>query len=355
MKQPLWLVMTLIAMAGVAMIAATPPPHLPRALAAQEKLAQERPADPVVLNDLGNLLRLAGRLEESEAAYRRALTLDPNRVSTHFNLALLLQQENRLEAALEEYRQVVALRPDHAWAHYQAGAILESRGATAAATRAYARAFALDPQLSFPDVNPHVIENHLLTEALLLSQRQAEAIPQAPNAYDDPAWIASLLLPSSPSAEEEKEAREAEGARSRQEAAMEKTPPSERREKPRVGSAQPPRSLSEEDLDPGSTQGQAVPQGVPSSRSTGGVRSPSSSRQGGFAVPGYVPGRPSQGQGIQSDRSGQMPSGRVITPPLPPGRRTPGGTRFQPGLPSTGRLEIEVLPNLGPQEPQRAG
>lgn len=338
------------------MIAATPPPHLPQALAAQDKLAQERPDDPVVLNDLGNLLRLAGRLEESEAAYRRALTVDPDRVSAHFNLALLLQQENRLDAALEEYRRVVALRPDHAWAHYQIGAILESRGAAPAATRAYAQAFALDPQLSFPDVNPHVIENRLLTEALLLSQRQAEAIPQAPNAYDDPAWIASLLLPSTPSAQEEVPGA-AEGAR--QEVAVEKAaPPARRREKPRVGSAQPPRTLSEEDLDPGSTMGQAVPQGIPSSRSPGGVRSPS--RPGGFAVPGYVPGQPSQGQpsqrqGVQGDQIRQLPGGQAVTPPLPPGRRTPGGTRFEPGLPSTGRLEIEVFPGPGPQEPQRAG
>lgn len=349
MNRPLlWISTTMIA--AVVAVAAAAPPNLPQALAAQEKLARERPGDAAVANDLGNLLRLAGRLGEAEEAYQRALTNDPGRVSARFNLALLLQQQGRFDEALAHYRQVVAAQPDHAWAHYQRGAILESKGSTTAAIEAYARAFALDLQLSFPSINPHVIENKLVTEALILSQRQAEAIPQAPNAYEDPARIAALLLPSASSARD--------GERFAETAAPEADPsagaapaPSGRQEPARVGSARPQKSLSHDDLEPGSNLGQAVPQGA--GGRSGGARSPT--RPGGFAVPGYVPGQDPQGRGVQTPPPSRLPDRGGVVAPLPPGQRTPGGSRFRPGTPSTGRLDIEVVPAPAVPPGERAG
>ena len=94
----------------------SPPPNLDRALAAQEALVAERPNDPLVLNDLGNLLLVAGRTDEAEDAYRRALEIAPEMTSAHYNLGLLLLRRSEHAVALKHFRAVLEAEPKHAWA-----------------------------------------------------------------------------------------------------------------------------------------------------------------------------------------------------------------------------------------------
>src|SRR6185369_12142020 len=101
----------------VAALAAAPP-NIGRALESQKRLVAERPNDPAVFNDLGNLF-------------------------------LLAHQPGEAKQALDFYRQVLEAQPEHAWAHYQAGALYEAGGQTSRAVGEYARAFSLDPQLAF--------------------------------------------------------------------------------------------------------------------------------------------------------------------------------------------------------------
>jgi len=77
------LVSSLTALTAVVAIAtlAAAPPNLTKALEAQRHLAAERPQDAAVLNDLGNLLMLVPNPTEAEAAYRKAIELDPNKAS----------------------------------------------------------------------------------------------------------------------------------------------------------------------------------------------------------------------------------------------------------------------------------
>lgn len=176
----------------------TPPPaDLERAIAAQRELLQGGSATASAWNDLGNLLDLHGDYDGARAAYERALELDPGQAAAHYNLALLHQAEGRLAEALKHYREVLAVDRSHAWSHYQVGRILARQGERGGAVRAYAQAFAIDPRLSFPDVNPHVLDNPLLTEALMRASRsdlrEEEAAP--PRRYEDPGRIAGLLVP----------------------------------------------------------------------------------------------------------------------------------------------------------------
>jgi Flp pilus assembly protein TadD len=97
------------------------PRKLDRALSAQRELAAERPDDPAVLNDLGNLLAVAGDTRGAEAAYRRALELAPGDAGVHFNYGLLLAESGERLAALRQFRTVTDLEPRHAWAWYQIG------------------------------------------------------------------------------------------------------------------------------------------------------------------------------------------------------------------------------------------
>lgn len=327
----IWLLTLGTVAAALATTAATPP-NLDRALDAQRQLAAARPGDASVFNDLGNLLILAGDAAGAEEAYRHAVELAPDRVAPRYNLALLVRQRGRNREALEQLKAVVELAPEHAWAHYQIGAINDDQGEDRRAIRAYARAFSLDPQLAFAETNPQVLDNRLLSEALLRAYRDEGSMPRAPKIYEDPARIAGLLLPPVPAPGES-----ADGDRM---AEKEVTPPD---------------TLSGADLEGGAVN-QASPQGA--YRPPGSKRqSPRSwsTRQGqvGRVDSGEQPG--AMGVGIQG--------GVVVAPGTPQGQGTqgtprvvvpPGSVRYRPGTTSTGRLDLELIPDA-PAPAERAG
>jgi hypothetical protein len=185
----------------------TSSPSLNKALEAQIALVQQDPSSVNALNDLGNLLELAQRPAEAEAAYRRAIELGGHEALPRFNLGLLLQQAGQQQAALEEFSRVVELEPDHAWGHYQVGALYEAQGLKDKAVAAYARAFALDYDLTRPSVNPHIIENNLVVEAMLKAYREVAVRPLAPKRYEDASRIVGLMVnePPLPNVESEPE------------------------------------------------------------------------------------------------------------------------------------------------------
>lgn len=193
--------------------ATEPRPDL-RALAEQEALVRAQPDNAVAFNDLGNLLELNDRPADAETAYLRAITLDPHNTSARFNLALLLMQRSAFKKAEEQLEAVIAADPKHAWAHYELGVLVARRGERGRAIDLYARAFALDPTLSFAEVNPQIIDNRLMTSALLTAQRYFETpIVKVPRQYGDPVRIAALLLGVDPPAQGASFGDVVEGAR----------------------------------------------------------------------------------------------------------------------------------------------
>lgn len=303
---------------------AVAPPDLEGALASQRTLAAERPDDPQVLNDLGNLLVLAGDLDEAESAYDEALELAPDMTSARYNLGLLFVQTQRPKRALEEFRKVVEAEPDHAWAHYQIGAIQDQRGSERQAIKEYGKAFRLDPQLAFPEVNPHVIQNRHVTAAMLLAYRDLPVVARVPKAYEEPSRIVNLMVPE-PVAAPAARAAQGAGAPRSGEHGMRPNPSfapgaAGEAETP-VAGAEDERVLREQDLQQGGSVNQIV---VP-----GGV---------------YPPTQPRGGT--------RVPPVRTFTPPnrTTPQGRQPGSAvpserpRFVPGIPSTGRLELQLFP-----------
>lgn len=321
----LWIALAAVGIASFAGLqAAVSPPNLGHALTSQRALAIERPDDPQVQNDLGNLLVLAGQTDQAEEAYRRALELAPDMTSARYNLGLLLLQTERPRQAMRAFQAVVEAEPRHAWAHYQIGAILDQRGAEGRAIQQYGKAFRLDPQLAFPEVNPHVIQNGHVTEAMLLAYRDLPVVAQVPKAYEEPGRIVNLMVTASEAAASEAAAAPAAG----EEPGLRPTPtyapglPGEAAV-PEPG-AEGGRILREEDLQEGGAVNQiVVPGGVYQPPPRGGTRVP--------PVRTYTP-----------PPTGTSPEGRQPGAQPPPGRE-----RFVPGIPSTGRLEIELFPTEG--------
>jgi hypothetical protein len=325
-RRSLWW-MSSLSLVALAVLAAATPPNLSKTLETQRRLAAERPQDPAVFNDLGNLLLLARRPAEAEEAYRRAVELDPERVSALFNLGLLEQQKGELREAHDLYERVVEKEPRHAWAHYQLGAIYESWDRESQAIKEYAKAFALDPQLAFPDVNPHVIDNKLVTEAMLKAYRAEGQAPQAPAVYEEPQRIATLLDPPPVPAGEEGAEAVAEGQPGAPAATGTTTA---------TGATKPPTVLRERNLEPGKSSGQIAAPGSSRSVSRPSTTTrPSSVRTWARPEPTFQPELEEV-----PEEGGEPEAPEVYVPP--------GGVVYRPGLPSSGRLDLKLMPEPEP-------
>ncbi len=328
---------------------AAAPPNLDRALTAQSALVAQHPDDPKLLNDLGNLQMLAGRIDAAESSYRQALEIAPDLTSARYNLALLLEQRQQYRDARQELAKVVEAEPDNAWAHYQLGVVYAAQGSERRAIDEYATAFRLDPQLAFPKVNPHVIDNPYATKAMLRAYHNLPLASRAPKSYEEPSHIVAMMLPESPSDTGETAPAEAPETKAAGEAAapqgMRPQPALAPGEEGKAGVStdEAKRVLRKEDL-----QGQ---------RSLNQTVTPSGTYippQGGTRVRTYPPGYPeprTPGAPISPDRGGTpTPNGRTVP------SRPRGPTHYVPGIPSTGRLETELLPGPPPvREPAPAG
>ncbi len=326
------IVSILVALGVIAAITATAavPPNLARTIEAQRRLAAERPQDAAVLNDLGNLLLMVPQPAEAEAAYRKAVEIDPDKVSALFNLGLLLQQRGELREAHGLYRRVVKLEPGHAWAHYQLGSVYEAWDQESRAIESYAKAFALDPQLAFPEINPHIVENSLVTEAMLRAYKNGGTQPQAPRIYDEPSRIAGMLVPTPAPPQSETDQAAANAQQQQQQGASGRQP---------ANTARPPAQgqgatvLREGDLDRSNPAGQTQ-QGRGGNYPPRTSPQPRSLREWNRPEPTYqeIP------EGVTPDEveEGAQPE-PVVTPP-------PGGVYYRPGVQSTGRLNLQVVP-----------
>ncbi len=315
----------LITIVAIAALAAVPSKNLTKAIDAQRHLVTEHPQDPAVYNDLGNLLMLVPQTADAEAAYRKAIELDPNKASALFNLGLLLQQRGDQREAEDLFQRALKADPNHAWASYQLGTIQEARGQRAKAIDSYARAFALDPQLAFPEVNPHIVDNKLVTQAMLRAYRNDFGLnPQVPKMYDDGARIASMLVPP-PHPDDQM-------VTSQQQA-----PTTVTGHQPMLKQAGTPAApgatvLREQDL-----------------RNPTGQGSQGTARGAGVGGRPNVPGQQTVRQWNRPEPTVQdIPGGEedgaqpapVTTPPPP-------GVYYRPGVQSTGRLNLQVAPVQG--------
>ena len=68
--------------------------------------------------NLGTILQLRGKLDESILHYRKAIDIDPNYIAAHNNLGIILKKINKLEEAELSFSKTISLKPDYAFAHY---------------------------------------------------------------------------------------------------------------------------------------------------------------------------------------------------------------------------------------------
>jgi tetratricopeptide (TPR) repeat protein len=117
----------------------------PLAEAAYRKAIELDPADVYPWTYLGNLLTNIGRSAEAEAAYRKAIELDPKSALPYMFLGQLLENTGRSAEAEAAYRRATELAPSDSTPWGALGNLLTDIGRHAEAEAAYRRAIELDP------------------------------------------------------------------------------------------------------------------------------------------------------------------------------------------------------------------
>ena len=120
--------------------------------------------------------------------YRRALQLQPQSYSGHYNLALAYLREHKMEEGRAQLEQAVKLDPNQADAVYDLGIVLLQQGHPEKALVYLTRAQKLNPRR--PDVAFNIVRAELEAGRITEARREAEAA--ARRLGSDPQWNAGI-------------------------------------------------------------------------------------------------------------------------------------------------------------------
>jgi tetratricopeptide (TPR) repeat protein len=109
--------------------------------------------------NLGTILQGLKRYEQALQHYQLALAQQPNDVELRNNLGTVLRALNRADEAIPHFRKAIELKPQYAEAHCNLGNALHTLGRGLEACAAFERAVALNPRLA----EAHTNWGHALT------------------------------------------------------------------------------------------------------------------------------------------------------------------------------------------------
>ncbi|MET3556429.1 tetratricopeptide repeat protein [Burkholderia sp. 567] len=136
-------------------------------LALMERSLAARP-DASYFNNLGNMLRECGRLDDAIAHYRRAVALRPDYPEAHNNLGNALRDARDPAEAMQSCSRAIELRPGYAEAYNNLGNVLQDLRELDAAAASYGKAIAFHP--AYADAHSN------LGNVLRAQERHADAI-----------------------------------------------------------------------------------------------------------------------------------------------------------------------------------
>ena len=131
------------------------------ALSTLQRAADLLPHDVEAHYNLGNALKVLGRLDDAATHYRTVIKLKPDLAQAHNNLGNVLIVLGQLEDAVESYRRAVQFKPDYAEAHYNLGNTLKAQGRFDDAVTCYRRALKFRPGFAEAHCNLGVLLNDL--------------------------------------------------------------------------------------------------------------------------------------------------------------------------------------------------
>ncbi|MFA6523074.1 MAG: tetratricopeptide repeat protein [Candidatus Peribacteraceae bacterium] len=104
-------------------------------------------SDVRTLSNLGAVLRKQGKVQEALETYRSALAINSTSGEALTGMGLVYAQTGQIEKALEMYGEAIAVRPYYAQSYVNRGSLLLDRGQVEDAVRDFRSAVRLDPLL----------------------------------------------------------------------------------------------------------------------------------------------------------------------------------------------------------------
>ncbi len=161
--------------------------------AARIEAAQKREPESSSLNRLhGEVLLFTGQRDEAEAAFRRAIELDPNDLSGYQSLARFLAITGRPGEVLATYEAALERNPGSGAMHVVIGSLYELESRTEEAMARYEDAIRLDPGLAVARNNLAYLITETggdLDRALEMAQEAKALLPDNPNTADTLGWV----------------------------------------------------------------------------------------------------------------------------------------------------------------------
>ncbi len=159
-----------------------------------QRAADLQPNDPEILNNLGVVLRAAGRLDDAAMAYRKALSIAPDHALSHANLGNVLGLLDDAQTAEFHLRRALVLAPDFIDGHYNIGVHLLRRDRVEEALPHLRRVVAADRNRedALTNLGVALVAVGGLAEAETHYRRAIQLKPGNGEAHYDLAWL--LLL-----------------------------------------------------------------------------------------------------------------------------------------------------------------
>ncbi len=104
-------------------------------------------------NNLGNVYKAQGRLDEAIACYQRAQAVEPDHGEAINNLGSVLQEQGDLAGSVEQFTKALHVRPGFAEAYNNLGAALQELGAWRKSVACYDKSLRLRPNFAEPHYN----------------------------------------------------------------------------------------------------------------------------------------------------------------------------------------------------------
>lgn len=137
------------------------------------------------LNNLANIKREQGCIEEATRLYLKALEVFPEFAAAHSNLASVLQQQGKLNEALQHYKEAIRIQPTFADAYSNMGNTLKELQDVTGALQCYTRAIQINP--AFADAHSNLASIHKdsgnIPEAIQSYRTALKLKPDFPDAY----------------------------------------------------------------------------------------------------------------------------------------------------------------------------
>jgi len=138
------------------------------------------PNNTMAYSNLGNALRVVGKLEESLIACRRAIKLKPMYAEARNNLGCTLLELGKYEEAIEAFQQAIKIKPNFVFAYNNLGNALKEIDKKDAAIANYKKAIELYPSytIAYNNLGNVLLDKNQYVEAISSYRR---AISYQPN------------------------------------------------------------------------------------------------------------------------------------------------------------------------------